>query len=296
MLDQKLAEAMQRVLGKQDERANLTATMQRLVDEFDIGTARGKSIYFSAKDRDEMRALLEARGYAPERVNLVGMTRSERLTLTPNEKAGGEAVKRNRVSIKALPGHPLRIAGRLLALPHECHIDANWTSIADTLAHSCVLVVENYENFNRLHETIFDLPAPYSDPLVLYRGDPQESRADNVSRLLEHLECAVLAFPDADPAGLALAAALPRLAGVTLPTIETLDVQLADPKTARNDLFYDQFPVYRQALDSLPPEHSCTSAWRLLKKHKTGLTQERWLGPDTRIVLHPHQHRLVPNA
>lgn len=287
MLDQRLAEAVQRVLAKRDERASLSATLQRLVNDFDIGTVRGKSVYFTAKDRDEMRALLEARGYSTERVSLADLARGERLALTPNEKAGGGAVKRNRISIKALPGRTLRIGGEALSLPSECHLDANWTLIAQSISHPCVMVVENYENFNRVHEIIFDLPAPYTDALVIYRGDPLESRLDNVQALLERLALPVLAFPDADPAGLAQAASLPRLEGIVLPRVDVLATQLRNPKMARSDLFYDQFPVYSSVLDALACSHPCRNVWRLLTETKSGITQERWIGNGTCVVLHP---------
>lgn len=287
MLDQRLAEAMQRVLAKRDERASLNATLQRLVNDFDIGTVRGKSVYFTAKDRDEMRALLKARGYSMEQVSLTDLARAERLALTPNEKAGGGAVKRSRISIKALPGRALRIGGEGLSLPPECHLDANSTLIEQSIAHPCVLVIENYENFNRVHEIVFDLPAPYEDALVIYRGDPQESRLDNVQALLERLTLPVLAFPDADPAGLAQAASLPRFEGIVLPSIEVLTVQLRDPRMARMDLFYDQIPVYSSVLDALACGHPCRNAWRLLQETKSGITQERWIGNGTCVVLHP---------
>ena len=76
MLDQKLAEAMQRVLSKGEDRLALTGALQRLVDE-GIGTKRGKSVYFNDRDRDDIRKWLEAKGYALERCDLSGLSRSE---------------------------------------------------------------------------------------------------------------------------------------------------------------------------------------------------------------------------
>ena len=51
MLDQKLAEAMQRVLAKAEERFNLTKALEDLID-FGIGTRQGKSAYFTTKNSD----------------------------------------------------------------------------------------------------------------------------------------------------------------------------------------------------------------------------------------------------
>lgn len=163
MLDQKLAEAMQRILSRQDERFTLTATLQRLVDD-GIGTKRGKSVYFYERDRQAMREWLEAKGFSTEPVDMSGMSRAERLEVTPHEKAGGEAVKRNRISIKALAGQALVIGGQPINLPEESHLDVDWTKIVSQIGHRCIMLVENYENFNRIHETSFKLPVEYRSP------------------------------------------------------------------------------------------------------------------------------------
>lgn len=276
MLDQKLSEAMQRIISKDDERFSLTKATQGLIDA-GLGTKRGKSAYFSAKDKAEMRIWLEAKGFAVEKIDLSGMNRSERLAVTPLEKAGGEAIKRNRVSIKTLAGEPLLIGGKQLKLPAESHLDVDWTKVADKIGHKCVMVVENYENFNRVHESTFALPDRYQSPLVIYRGDPNESRFDNVLKFFTHINLPILAFMDADPAGIAIACQLPGLVGMVLPPLDVLEFQLSNPHTARIDLFHDQHPVYGQALERLDVGHPCKPVWDLVSKHAAGVVQERWI-------------------
>lgn len=282
MLAQKLAEAMQRVLAKDEERFTLTKALEELI-EFGIGTRKGKSAYFTAKDKEEIRSWLLAKGFATEQVDMSGMTRSECLAVTPNEKAGGEAVKRNRVSIKALAGQSLVIGGEVISLPAETHLDADWTKVADSLGHRCLLLVENYENFNRIHETTFRLPVEYRSPLVVYRGDPHESRFDNVLKFLAQAELPVLAFMDADPAGIAIASQLPNLVGMVLPSQDVLEEQLRNPQTSRKNLFFDQYPVYGQALDGLASDHSCHPVWKLVAKYAAGVVQERWIQESVKI-------------
>lgn len=282
MLNQKLAEAMQRILSKDEERFKLTKTLEALI-ETGIGTKRGGSAYFTAKDKEEIRSWLQAKGFAVEQVNLSGMTRSECLALSPNEKAGGETVKRNRVSIKALAGQSLVIGGEAINLPAETHLDADWKKIADALGHRCILLVENYENFNRIHETTFKLPVEYRSPLVVYRGDPHESRFDHVLRFLAQAELPVLAFMDADPAGVAIASLLPNLVGMVLPQPDVLQEQLRNPQTARKDLFLDQYTIYSQTLDSLGSEHPCHPVWNLISKCAAGVVQERWIQEAVKI-------------
>ncbi|MFA7349613.1 MAG: hypothetical protein WC009_02535 [Methylotenera sp.] len=276
MLNQKLAEAMQRILSKHDERFTLTVAMQDLIDA-GLGTKRGKSAHFTAKDKAEMRTWLQAKGFTVEQVNLSGMNRSERLTVTPLEKAGGEAIKRNRVSIKALAGEPLLIGEGHLKLPTESHLDVDWTKIADKIGHQCVMVVENYENFNRVHELALVLPDRYQSPLVIYRGDPNESRFDNVLKFCTHIDLPVLAFMDADPAGIAIACQLPGLIGMILPSLDVLESQLSNQHTARIDLFHDQYPVYGRTLERLDAGHPCKPVWDLVSKHAAGVVQERWI-------------------
>lgn len=282
MLDQKLAEAMQRVLAKNQERFTLTKALEDLI-EYGIGTRRGKSAYFTDQDKENIRLWLLAKGFATEQVDMSGMTRSECLAVTPNEKAGGEAVKRNRVSIKALAGQSLVLGGEVINLPAETHLDADWTKLFDKLGHRCILVVENYENFNRLHETTFKLPVEYRSPLVIYRGDPQESRFDNVLKFLAQAGLPVLAFVDADPAGVAIASQLPNLVGMVLPPLDVLEEQLRNPQTARKNLFMDQYPVYGQALDTLGGDHPCHPVWKLISKCAAGVVQERWIHGSVKV-------------
>lgn len=284
MLDQKLAEAMQRILSRQDERFTLTATLQRLVDD-GIGTKRGKSVYFYERDRQAMREWLEAKGFSTEPVDMTGMSRAERLEVTPHEKSGGEAVKRNRISIKALSGQALVIGGQPINLPEESHLDVDWTKIVSQIGHRCIMVVENYENFNRIHETSFKLPVEYRSPLVIYRGDPYESRIDNVLAFLVAAKLPVLAFVDADPAGVVIAANLPGVVGVVTPDLATLDEQLASPQIGRRDLFLEQFPSVQNALSAISPESHCWTVLNLILRHRSGVVQERWLNSDVSCVL-----------
>lgn len=283
MLDQKLAEAMQRVLAKDEERFTLTKALEELI-EFGIGTRRGKSAYFTAKDKDEIRAWLEAKGFSVGQRVQQGMTRSQRLAITPNEKAGGEAVKRNRISIKALAGQSLIIGDRRLLLPQESHLDVDWTKVTGQIFHSSILFVENYENFNRIHETRFGLPERFRSPLVVYRGDPNESRINNVLKFLADAQLPVIGFMDADPAGVAIAAQLTNVVGMVLPSLAVLEEQLRNPKTARKDLFIEQYPIYGRVLDSLPCGHPCEVPWKLISRSAAGVVQERWI-QDTELFL-----------
>lgn len=279
MPDHKLAQAMQRILSRQTPSFPLTATLQRLLDA-GIGTTRGRSVHFNEHDRQRMREWLEATGFSTEPTDVTGMRRAEILEVTPHEKTGGENVKRNRISIKTLAGQRVILGGQAIALPDESHLDVDWTKIVDNIGHRCIMVVENYESFNRLHETTFKLPVEYRSPLVVYRGDPHESRIDNVLACLDEAKLPVLAFVDADPAGVVIAANLPGLVGMITPDLSTLDQQLSSPQTGRRDLFQDQYPSVQTAIAEIPEDAPCRPVLALILKHRSAVVQERWIGRD----------------
>ena len=283
MLDQRLAESMQRALAHPDEPLRLTRTLERLVG-LGIGHIRRKSVYLTDKDRDEMRSWLIAKGYSERQTDIAGMNRAERLKHTPNEKAGGRAVKQNRVSIKALHRAMLRVGGGVLSLPPTAHLDIEWPTIAKSIDHQSILVVENYEIFNRIYDVSLSVPAKFGSPLVIYRGDMHESRADNVLALLNAVDLPVLSMPDCDPAGIAIARSLPRLVGLVLPPPDVLETLLSSPKTARKDLYTSQYPAHQKSLqlrDDLP-DTPCNRVFQLLAKYATGVVQEHF---ETGVLL-----------
>ena len=286
MLDQTLAQLMQRLLEREAPSTPLSATARRLLDDLGIGRVQGKTIYLSERDRQEMRELLLARGYSATPAPLKDMSRSERLAeATPNEKAGGGAVKTGRVSIKTLPGKTLNIAGRTLPLPDGCHVDIDWRRISEDIAHDAIILVENYEVFDQVHRLHLEIPPSFSNALVLYRGDRTESRLDNVKAFLDAMVLPVIAFPDIDPKGLHIAGTCPRLAGVLAPAQAALERVLESPATARHDLFRSQLPGVGDYLRAVPTESPVAALWSLVQKHRSGCVQERWLADQTPCIL-----------
>lgn len=278
MLDQTLAQLMQRLLEKDAPSTPLNATARRLLDDLGIGRIQGKTLYLSDRNRQEMRELLLARGFSTIPLPIKDMSRSDRLVeATPNEKAGGGTVKTGRVAIKPLPGKSLNIAGRTLPLPDGCHVDIDWHRISADVAHDAIILVENYEVFDQVHRLHLELPQAYSNALVLYRGDRIESRLDNVIAFLDATKLPVIAFPDIDPKGLHIAGTCPRLAGILAPEQAELERVLASPATARPDLFRSQLPGVGGYLRSAPTESPVAALWGLVQKHRSGCVQERWL-------------------
>ena len=282
MLDQTLAQLMQRLLERKVHSTPVSATARRLRDDLGIGRIQGKTLHLSDRNHLEMRELLLARGYSDTPATLKDMSRSDRLAVaTPNEKAGGGAVKTGRVSIKALPGKTLNIAGRTLPLPDGCHVDIDWRKVSEGIGHNAIILVENYEVFDQVHRLHLVLPPAYANALVLYRGERTESRLDNVKAFLDATTLPVIAFPDIDPKGLHIAGTCPRLAGILAPDQAELERVLESPATARHDLFRSQLPGIGGYLRAVSIESPVAALWNLVQKHRSGTVQERWLADQT---------------
>lgn len=289
MLDQRLAELMQRLLSQEASSTAVTGTSRRLADELNLGRIRGKTIYLSEGDHAEMRTLLSANGYARSPVDLNGLSRGDRLLAgTPNEKAGGEAVKRGRISVKTLAGQRLLIGNQELLLPPRCHVDAEWRAVLDGMAHSAIMLVENYEAFDQIEQVSFDLPSEFANPLVVYRGDRHESRQDNVIAFLDAVQLPTMAFVDIDPRGLHIAAGCPNLVGIVAPDALVLETALASPATGRRDLFQAQVPGIERFLQGITDDSPLHPLWTLMARHRAGVVQERWLAMRSCCILWTH--------
>lgn len=283
MLNDALASAMQRIVRSPDKRFAKSTKLLQLVQDFGLGSVKGSSVHFTEKHKEDMRGWLTARGYSLAPVELKDLERSQVLEHTPNEKAGGRAVKHNRISVKALLGKALRLFKEDLTLPDGTHLDVFWPEIKQ-VQHDAILIVENYENFIGIHNTFFDFGSAYKSPLVVYHGDKEESRMDYVLAFLEAQRLPVLAFMDADPAGILMASRMPYLVGMVTPSIERLTEQLSSAKTRRNDLWLQQCPQAASVLDALSEGHPCYKIWQLLKQYQGGIVQERWLDGECCII------------
>jgi hypothetical protein len=183
-------------------------------------------------------------------------------------------VKRQRVAIKTQPGKPLHLNGRALILPPACHLDVEGPALAGLLAHDTVLLVENWEPFNRIQDVDVDLSLAGDNPLILWRGDRSDTRTDHALAFLRALDLPVWAFVDYDPAGLLIADGLPRLAGIVAPEPDRLERDLADGLPER---YQAQLPMATAALDASGNEQ-VRALWAVIRRHGRALPQERYLG------------------
>lgn len=278
MLDQRLVQLMQRLLEEAAPSTPLRAVSRRLKDDFNIGRVKGQTLHLGERDRELIRELLVAGGHAVTHVDLKSLSRSDRLAAgTPYEKAGGGTLKTGRISIKALAGKTLDVAGKSLSLPDRSHVDIEWRRIIGESGHNAIMLVENYEVFDRLHELVIDLPEDCANPVVVYRGDRHESRQDNVKAFLAESSLPVLAFVDIDPKGLHIAGCCPRLRGVVAPKASVIEATLTNPTSARTDLYVNQVSGVERFLRSVAPTSPIGRLWTVMQQYRAGVVQQRWL-------------------
>jgi hypothetical protein len=147
------------------------------------------------------------------------------------------------------------------------------------------MLVENYENFNLIHKARFHLPSQYESPLVIYRGDKNESSNNTVMHFLKHVDLPELAYVDIDPAGLVIASKLPTLKVIVAPNLETLEKLLSSTASKRLDLYDKQYGPYSAYLEKLPLTEPARKLWEIIKKYRTGSVQERFIAMNIECIL-----------
>lgn len=282
-MDQRFVKPLQRIVSSIDERFLLTQTLSDFITIYALGLIKGKSCYFNEIDKQEIRELLEKKGHGLEIVETGHLARIDRLEHSSFEKHPGEVLKKGRIDVKTLGMEPLLIDGRRIGLPVGAHLNVKVRSFLRSCGHSGVLVVENFECFDRIHEARIN-PDALSNPIVIYRGD-SESRLDDVIDFLVSARLPVFAFADLDPSGLLASSRLPHFTGFLAPSPAAIEDALASP-AARQDLFAKQYASCVAALEALPAEHPCRTLWMACKAHRAGFVQEGWLARGCDLTIY----------
>jgi hypothetical protein len=184
------------------------------------------------------------------------------------EKNGTKPPHRDSVAFKPMAGKCLLADGAPFTIPPESYAVLT-VEQALSISAQRLLVVENLETF-RLLERYRWIDYQGLNVLAIYLGD-EGFRQDEVAAVVAQRNEPTWMFADFDPAGLAMAARLPRLERVVLP--DTAWLTRKTYMSRRDDLFASQFDQYSATLEreSNPLIHPL---WQLLKDMKKGLPQE----------------------
>lgn len=251
------------VKGSGQKGASLTS--EQLHRHFGMGQHVGSQFVFSQVDANRARQMLANAGIAPEPAGRPLRRAHAGLNNPTQEKSGTLAPHQDSIAVKAAngrcecKGHPIPTLGyQVLTLEQAREIRAD-----------VLLVVENLESLRFLERNRWiDFQA--LAVLAIFRGDGI-FRADVVAWLLEASSTPVWAYFDFDPAGLGMAARLPRLQRVLLPKEKVL--VNAARKANQVHLYADQVAQWGKSLGS--EERSLIQQpWSLLRSLRVGLAQE----------------------
>lgn len=282
MNSKSLVQSLLKVVQAADERVRFSGSeiLVDFVTDIGIGSVQGKSVIFTPGQKERIRAWLVADGIDPSTAPDAwkGISRSAALDVGPDEKWARMPVRQNRVAIKTLLGQPMNVSDNALYLPPGSNLDFDLRD-AHTLRHDAVIVVENWEAFERVDELKFDLDPAGQNPLVVWRGGGAAWSVGAAARFVQAFARPVWSAPDYDPAGLAIAARLPRLAGILAPPDDVLKALLKESKL--HTRFLDQLHGATPALESAT-HADVKRLWSIVKASRSALPQERVLPPGTR--------------
>ena len=202
-------------------------------------------------------------------------SRTEALSLGVNEKASAISVRGNRVAVKTFGGGPICMEGRNIVLPDGVSLDIPVSAATNISGHSSVVMVENWEAFERIHKLSFEIPVGLREALVIYRGQPYGYTIDAARTFLRMLNKPVYVFPDLDPSGLRIALETPGFAGVMLPTVESVDALFCAGR-GLSERYTTQLAGSERILEGDVPE-DIRVYWSLIRKFGRGIPQEEFV-------------------
>ena len=286
-MNKQLLAVIERAIRSELQIFPLNQSWKYLHQEYNIGRTQGNKLEVTPQDKKELLALVKHEaGIDLGQISVAdfaGINREEALSVALDEKLAGQAVKKDRLAIKTLAGHTLKINGKSFSLPGSGYLDMALADLTST-AHDCILLIENYRCFDSLENIQLKLPDQYADPLVLFRGDNTYNEK-TVRQLLAQLNLPVLVMADLDPKGLIIAQSFPNVMGLITPRLADLETLLKDKQKANPKLYEKQLAGCRNAL-SASPHALIRHLWEMMKNHQSGIVQEYWLQAGCELVVH----------
>lgn len=279
-MDKQLVKTLLRVFHSGKTRFSASQNLVRFCETYSVGHRKGASLLLNDKDKAEIALLLKGKhginAYTTFPESWDGKSRSESLELGNNEKLAGGVVSEGRIQVKALRDRELTVCGGRWSFPDRADLGLDLESLLGSpVLHSSILLVENKQTFHDIWSVREDLlkEASETNPLVVFRGEAEGgSRTDAVHRLIASLRVPVFAFVDFDPAGMVIAAALPRLDKVVAPDLNELERLLH--AHGISDRFMDQLAAAKISLEKLKSNPVIGPIWNVIQSTGKGLPQE----------------------
>ena len=276
-MSKSLIKTLLRIVQSSEEDYSAGAALKQFCTDYSLGQKRGSRLIFNDQDRQKIGLyLVNIHGIHPDTPSNAWETldRHEAAQIGGNEKLTSTRVMEGRVAVKTLPGRTLHLSGTSLSLPPGANLDIHLADLGLDSQHDAILLIENWENFQKTHRTplLANLPG---NPLVVFRGDPNAYNPKNSLALIKRLGLPVDAFVDFDPEGLVIANALPHFRHMICP--EALQLESALSRAKNQSRFSDQ---KREAIATLSnlKYPQLAELWALFDKHGQALPQEYLIG------------------
>ncbi|MDB5800587.1 MAG: hypothetical protein JWL63_1526 [Rhodocyclales bacterium] len=270
-----LVVSLLRVVQSPEDRGEFrsSAVLRQFVSESGIGVVHGQKIIFSESHKGRVRKWLEADNIDPQTPAIAwnGIGRSDALEVGPDEKWARGAVRGERIAFKTWRGCLLRMGDRTLELPERANLEWDCRQALFSLQHRDVIVVENWETFERVDDLQVDVSRVSESPLILWRGGTSSASVGAALRFLEAFNRPVWSAPDYDPAGLAIAAKLPHLAGVLAPADDVIVRALKQSRL--HSRYTSQLPAAQGILESAI-DLDVRRLWGIVRESQNALPQE----------------------
>lgn len=260
------ASFLQRLVADRRERRRMSQSALWFVEHYGLGVPFARHVEYQARHFDQARELLELHGLPLEALGPRASRADSAKFTGQSEKTRSRAPWADSVAVKPIgsAGGPWDARGAFLVL-----------TVDEAVQMPCerLLVVENLETFRYLQDYKWLVSMEVfraRSVLALYRGDSTTSAADSAHVLRRRTE-PVCAFTDFDPAGLGIAAALPRLERLLLPGTEWLK---RAARGARSLELYERSRAQYEAVLEVAAHADIREAWTLMKSLRAGVSQE----------------------
>ena len=260
---------LQRLVKERPAQRRAGTVANFFCEHYSLGTAVGRQIDYSDEHLRTAAALLRIHDLPVEPMALDANRGDLALYGGLSEKSLSTAPHAASIGVKCLGACILDASA--LKTPEGSYLVVN-PSVAGRIQCDRLMLVENLETFRELERYSW---IDYRELAVLavYRGDSTLSNGEALKLIRTRSE-PIWAFVDFDPAGLAIANALPaeRLERVVLPGFAWL--REAAQSLRGRQLFDDQEQRARLALEHTT-HRDVREAWSEMQALRSGVTQER---------------------
>lgn len=244
---------------------NYAGVFEFLYENFSIGSRKGKKIHFDRGEISRVRKLIKEQGgydiFQPEALD----SRTDTAQHFSNEKLLGNSVRAKFLSLFPLNGETLNYANKALTVPEGSYLSVPYRS-ANSLMHSTIILVENFEAFTAFKSFNVDISQFPEDTLIAYRGDNLNGVAGGLFKQELNIDC-LIGFFDADPKGFSL------IQEYGCDQYLTPEIDAETMKQHGSRMLFNKQKSYVCKEDTHPFGHS----YDLMKAGEKGITQEKML-------------------